>query len=110
MTCNRVSPNPYAGGNNNYNQYYNPGAGVIDNSHYQQQQGFGAGQPNRQYNSGNNDFGHVGGSGQQWQSAGYQGERAEAYHTHVFNEPDRYGYDYTMPGGTVRYLMYKKSK
>lgn len=46
------------------------------------------------------------GGGQSWQSAGQAG--AEAYQSNVFNEPDRYGYDYTIPGAMVHYLMYKK--
>jgi hypothetical protein len=71
---------------------YNNGGG--------QQRGFG------------NGFGQRGGytqNGGGYQS-GYNGERAEAYRTNVFNEPDRYGYDYTMPGANVHFLMYKKRK
>ncbi|VVC39327.1 Hypothetical protein CINCED_3A002961 [Cinara cedri] len=98
---------PYAGGNNN-NQWSNPRVGM-----QQQQQGYngGRGQSNG-YNGGNqrgfggNNFGQSGGYPQ---SGGRQpGQGSESYHTHVFNEPDRYGYDYTMPGATVHYLMHKK--
>jgi len=97
------------------------------NAGHQQQQGYNGGWPQHGYNGGfqqmqgyngggggqrgGNSFGQGGGGysqnrgGQQWQSGG---QGAEAYKTHVFNEPDRYGYDYTIPGATVHYLMYKK--
>lgn len=82
-------------------------------TNYRQQPGFGdnAGQ---QRGYGGGDFGRPSSFGgqQRWQSAGYGGQQqgAEAYQTNIFNEPDRYGYDYTIPGATVHFLMYKKSK
>lgn len=94
---------PYPGGN--HNQWSRPGA----MGGYQQQRGYNNGGHNNGggYGGYNNNFGQ-GGRPQWQQSGGYNGQGAEAYHTHVFNEPDRYGYDYTIPGATVHYLMYKK--
>lgn len=96
---------PYAGGN--HNQWSRPGAigGYQQQQQQQQQRGYNNGGGYGGYN--NNNFGQ-GGRPQWQQSGGYNGQGAEAYHTHVFNEPDRYGYDYTIPGATVHYLMYKK--
>lgn len=108
---NHVQSYPFAGGNN---QWSNPRVGMM--SGHQQQHGFGGGNQQGyggQRGFGNNFGGQQGGGysqnrgGQQpWQS----GQGSEAYHTNVFNEPDRYGYDSTFPGATVHYLMYKKRK
>lgn len=104
---------PYGGGANN-GQWSNP---------QNQQQGYGGGRQNQGFGNGGWQQGHGGNGGQrggnfggyspngaggrqQWQSAGQGG--AEAYKMNVFNEPDRYGYDYTIPGATVHYLMHKK--
>ncbi|XP_050053377.1 uncharacterized protein LOC114130525 isoform X2 [Aphis gossypii] len=104
--CGHVLAYPYNGENM---QWSNPGAGGMTN--YRQQPGFGdnAGQ---QRGYGGSDFGRPSSFGgqQRWQSAGYGGQQqgAEAYQTNIFNEPDRYGYDYTIPGATVHFLMFKK--
>jgi len=106
---------PYNGGNM---QWSNPGAGGMVNHH--QQQGFGGnvGQQ-RGYGGGarfgGGDFGQGSAfGGQSSRSTGYGGGQfqggSEAYQTNIFNEPDRYGYDYTFPGATVHFLMFKKRK
>lgn len=99
VACGHVLAYPYNGDNM---QWSNPGAGAMAN-HYRQQPGFGGGA-----GFGGGNFGRVPtfGGQPQWQSTGYGG--AEAYQTNIFNEPDRYGYDYTIPGATVHFLMYKK--
>lgn len=50
--------------------------------------------------------------GQNRQNRGgqWQGQGAEAYKVNVYNEPDRYGYDYTIPGANVHFMMHKKRK
>lgn len=104
----------YAGGNGYNNQWSNPAGAGMNNAGHQHQQGFGGYNGGGGQRGGSNNFGQGGGrvggytqnrGGQQWQSGG---PGAEVYKTNVFNEPDRYGYDYTIPGATVHYLMYKK--
>ncbi|KAL4098892.1 hypothetical protein QTP88_023409 [Uroleucon formosanum] len=111
VACAHILAYPYNGNNNM--QWSNPGAGAMVHHHQQpgfggnvgQQRGYGGGAG---FSGGN--FGRASAYGGQsrWQSAGYGGQGAEAYQTNVFNEPDRYGYDYTMPGATVHFLMFKK--
>jgi len=114
VACDHVLAYPYNGGNM---QWSNSGAGGMV-SHYQQP-GFGGNMgQQRGYGSdarfGGGDFGRGSAFGGQsrWQSTGYGGplQGAEAYQTNIFNEPDRYGYDYTIPGATVHFLMFKKRK
>jgi len=109
VACDHViQAYPYNGGNM---QWSNPGAGGMVNHH--QQQGFG-GNVGQQRGYGG-DFGRGSAfGGQSSRSTGYGGGQfqggAEAYQTNIFNEPDRYGYDYTFPGATVHFLMFKKRK
>uniref|UniRef100_A0A2S2NNE0 Uncharacterized protein n=1 Tax=Schizaphis graminum TaxID=13262 RepID=A0A2S2NNE0_SCHGA len=103
IACGHVLAYPYNGDNM---QWSNPGAGAMGN--YRQQPGFGGNVGQQRGYNGGAGFGGVG--QQRWQSAGYGGQQqgAEAYQSNIFNEPDRYGYDYTIPGATVHFLMYKK--
>ncbi|XP_025197886.1 keratin, type II cytoskeletal 2 epidermal-like [Melanaphis sacchari] len=110
FVCGHVLAYPYNGNNM---QWSNPGAGA----NYHQQPGFGGNVGQQRGYSGGAGFGEGNfgrasafGGQQRWQSAGYNGQQqgAEAYQSNIFNEPDRYGYDYTIPGATVHFLMYKK--
>lgn len=113
VACGHVLAYPFNGNNV---QWSNPGAGMIMD--HGQQPGFGGSVGQRRgYDGGagfgGGDLGRASAFGGQprWQSTGYGGQLqqgAEAYQTNVFNEPDRYGYDYTIPGATVHFLMYKK--
>lgn len=90
--------------------------------YHQQQNGYnGGGQLDNNFGHGGwgdghrggrqgNNFGQGGWGNGYSQNRGGQQESAQAYKSQVFNEPDRYGYDYTIPGATVHYLMYKKRK
>lgn len=112
---NQVLAHPHPGGHNQWGGmmggYQQPqGFGGQQQGYGGQQQGFGGQQRGHNGGGGAGNFGQGGGysqnrGGQQWQSGG---QGAEAYKMNVFNEPDRYGYDYTIPGATVHYLMHKK--
>ncbi|XP_050532961.1 uncharacterized protein LOC126900961 [Daktulosphaira vitifoliae] len=94
-------------------QWPNPQMGMMGNGQNQRfgNQDFSTSQMQRgqrgfdNYGGGNN-FGQNGfpqNRGGQW-----QGQGAEAYKVNVYNEPDRYGYDYTIPGANVHFMMHKK--
>ncbi|XP_022173997.1 keratin, type II cytoskeletal 2 epidermal-like [Myzus persicae] len=109
VACGHVLAYPYNGDN------MHPGAGAMGNHHQQpgfggsvgQQRGYGG---DARFGGGNFGRSPAYGGQSRWQSTGYGGQQqgAEAYQTNIFNEPDRYGYDYTIPGATVHFLMYKK--